>query len=362
MHFGGPRGKRIRDNYRSIRTSDGPSGRPAQLMREIQGNTKSFTFRSPQGLLFATQFSQPALVMVQKAAFEELVQGGFVPDQAIFAGHSLGEYAALASFADVLSIEALVETVFLRGMVMQNAVPRDAAGRSEYGMVAANPSRVGKGFSSASLEAVVELVQKKTQKLIQIVNFNVAQMQYVVAGQLLALDALSEALKVVPAHARDAAGTEAAASAGCATAIANREACARAGVPFVLRRGTATIPLPGIDVPFHSRQLLAGVPAFRQLLEPRLDVDIVSGAMGRLVGKVGMIITALDACGAQRCTTHGQPTTNDSSLRRCYDAAVHPERDCRAVLHQPRVRFARGGAYGVARPTSAAGTAWGGVR
>ena len=51
VHFGGPRGKRIRDNYRSIRTSDGPSGRPAQLMREIQGNTKSFTFRSPQGLL-----------------------------------------------------------------------------------------------------------------------------------------------------------------------------------------------------------------------------------------------------------------------------------------------------------------------
>ncbi len=90
VYFGGPSGKRVRDNYRSIVTHDA-QGRTVPLIQEIQANTKSFTFRSPQGLLFATQFSQPALVLVQKAAFEELVEGGFVPDDACFAGHSLGE-------------------------------------------------------------------------------------------------------------------------------------------------------------------------------------------------------------------------------------------------------------------------------
>ena len=32
---------------------------------------------------------------------------------------------------------------------------------------------------------------------------------------------------------------------------------------IVLERGFATIPLPGIDVPFHSRYLWAGVMPFR---------------------------------------------------------------------------------------------------
>ena len=32
---------------------------------------------------------------------------------------------------------------------------------------------------------------------------------------------------------------------------------------IILERGYATIPLPGIDVPFHSRYLWAGVMPFR---------------------------------------------------------------------------------------------------
>ena len=32
---------------------------------------------------------------------------------------------------------------------------------------------------------------------------------------------------------------------------------------LVLERGFATIPLPGIDVPFHSKYLWAGVMPFR---------------------------------------------------------------------------------------------------
>lgn len=35
-----------------------------------------------------------------------------------------------------------------------------------------------------------------------------------------------------------------------------------------LERGFATIPLPGIDVPFHSRYLWAGVMPFRACMCP----------------------------------------------------------------------------------------------
>ena len=40
---------------------------------------------------------------------------GFVQKDCTFAGHSLGEYSALASIADVLAISALVDVVFYRG-------------------------------------------------------------------------------------------------------------------------------------------------------------------------------------------------------------------------------------------------------
>jgi fatty acid synthase subunit beta len=41
---------------------------------------------------------------------------------------------------------------------------------------------------------------------------------------------------------------------------------------IILERGFATIPLPGIDVPFHSRYLWAGVMPFRAC-EASCDVD-----------------------------------------------------------------------------------------
>lgn len=162
---------------------------------------------------------------------------------ATFAGHSLGEYAALAAFANVLNIEALMDVVFYRGMTMQfgtfsssglfwgcgeermvyrqlcvlecrtlggcengggmrvavrkqscvfsrevgsfcverasdtgpthspyshtrthtqqtPAVKRNKDGTSDYGMIAANPSRVGGGFNEGHLHAVVDTVSR----------------------------------------------------------------------------------------------------------------------------------------------------------------------------------------------------------
>ena len=168
-----------------------------RIFKDITEETNSFTFRSPTGLLSATQFTQPALTLMEKASFEDLKSKGLIPAEATFAGHSLGEYAALASLADVMSIESLVEVVFYRGMTMQVAVPRDELGRSNYGMIAVNPSRVSPTFSQEALEFVVKIVDKKTGWLLEIVNYNVENQQYVAAGDLRALDTLTNVLNFV---------------------------------------------------------------------------------------------------------------------------------------------------------------------
>jgi fatty acid synthase subunit alpha, fungi type len=67
---------------------------------------------------------------------------GLVQPKSPFGGHSLGEYAALASVADVLPISSLIEVVFYRGLTMNRAVQRDAQGRSNFSMMAVNPSRL----------------------------------------------------------------------------------------------------------------------------------------------------------------------------------------------------------------------------
>ena len=140
IFFGGEKGKKIKENYTSMMFETIVDGelKSEKIFKDIVDTTTSYTFQSPTGLLSATQFTQPALTLMEKAAFEDLKAKGLIPNDAPFAGHSLGEYAALASLADVMSIESLVEVVFYRGMTMQVAVPRDSLGRSNYGMIAVN--------------------------------------------------------------------------------------------------------------------------------------------------------------------------------------------------------------------------------
>lgn len=43
--------------------------------------------------------------------------------------------------------------------------------------------------------------------------------------------------------------------------------------PIILSRGQATIPLQGIDVPFHSAELRSGVAAWRKFLLSRIQPE-----------------------------------------------------------------------------------------
>jgi hypothetical protein len=79
------------------------------------------------------------------------------PD-ATFAGHSLGEFSALASVADILPNSYLVDVMFYRGLTMQCAVEHDEQSRSNYAMCAINSSHVSKTFDDAALREVIDTI------------------------------------------------------------------------------------------------------------------------------------------------------------------------------------------------------------
>jgi fatty acid synthase subunit beta len=138
----------MRDNYRALRyvAPDGDASKPIQIFPDIDHNTASYTFSSDAGLLFATQFTQPALTLTEVAIYEDLKSRGLVSTTTAFAGHSLGEYAAIAAFGGLVPLETLMAIAFYRGLSMHAAVQRDPAGRSAFAMCALNPSRLSQGM------------------------------------------------------------------------------------------------------------------------------------------------------------------------------------------------------------------------
>lgn len=299
IHFGGPRGKAIRQNYMAMTfetvAADGTT-KSEKIFKEVDENTTSYTYRSPTGLLSATQFTQPALTLMEKASFEDMLSKGLVQRDSSFAGHSLGEYSALAALADVMPIESLVSVVFYRGLTMQVAVERDASGRSNYSMCAVNPSRISKTFNEQALQYVVENIAEETKWLLEIVNYNIANMQYVCAGDLRALDTLTGVTNYLKAQKIDIQALMETLSIEDVKAhlVEIIRECARQTVakptPLDLQRGFATIPLKGIDVPFHSTFLRSGVKPFRSFLLKKINKTTIDP--GKLVGKYIPNVTA----------------------------------------------------------------------
>ncbi|EEH21369.2 hypothetical protein PABG_03585 [Paracoccidioides brasiliensis Pb03] len=292
IHFGGPRGKIIRQNYMSMTfetvNADG-SIKSERIFKDVNENSTSYTYRSPTGLLSATQFTQPALTLMEKASFEDMRSKGLVQRDSSFAGHSLGEYSALAALADVMSIESLVSVVFYRGLTMQVAVERDEQGRSNYSMCAVNPSRISKTFNEQALQYVVENISEETGWLLEIVNYNIANLQYVCAGDLRALDTLTNVLNVLKAQKIDITTLMSTMSLDDVRAhlVEIITSCSQLTsskpLPLTLERGFATIPLKGIDVPFHSTFLRSGVKPFRSFLLKKINKTTIDPS--KLVGK-----------------------------------------------------------------------------
>ncbi|KAJ1994195.1 fatty acid synthase alpha subunit Lsd1 [Dimargaris cristalligena] len=288
VHFGGAKGQAIRKNYISmtydVMDNDGRI-KTLPLFPQVSETTPFYTFTAHNGLLSATQFTQPALTLMERAAFEDTKDKGLIQKNACFAGHSLGEYAALAAIGD-LPLEQLVDVVFYRGMTMQSAVERDAEGRSNYGMCAINPSRVSKNFTEEALLYIVDTIAHESRGLLEIVNFNVETWQYIASGELANLDVLANVLNFMKKAKVDLAQLMETTpldkvkeqlieivSEVLQKVKAKRE---QNGGQVILERGFATIPLKGIDVPFHSSFLLSGVTPFRSYLSKRISPSFIN--------------------------------------------------------------------------------------
>ncbi len=188
----------------------------------LSQNLSQIMWEGPKETLTLTENAQPALLAVSMAVMRVLEQekGFSLKGKVKFvAGHSLGEYSALAA-AGAFSLADAVRLLKLRGQAMQAAVP------------------VGKGAMSALLGVGIDVARKVAQAaaqgdVCQIANDN-EPLQVVLSGDKSALDRVLEV-----------------------------------GKQFGVRR---TVPLP-VSAPFHCALMQ---PAADAMAEALASVDVQS--------------------------------------------------------------------------------------
>jgi [acyl-carrier-protein] S-malonyltransferase len=122
-------------------------------------------FEGPMEELTQTVNLQPAVTVVNLALLEAVRKQGIQPD--LCAGHSLGEYSALAA-AGVISAEDCLKLVFKRGQLMNREATRHQGAMSAI---------VGLG-----IEQIEQIVSQAAQKgVVAVANHNSAE-QIVITG------------------------------------------------------------------------------------------------------------------------------------------------------------------------------------
>jgi len=151
----------------------------AEVDEALSQSLSRLMFEGPESDLILTENAQPALLAASLAVIRVLESEGglmFGRDVAYVAGHSLGEYSALAA-ARAVTIADAVRLVKLRGQTMQRAVP------------------LGKGAMAALLgldveaarAVVVEAVRSQPDEICAVANDN-APGQVVVSGHYKAIE------------------------------------------------------------------------------------------------------------------------------------------------------------------------------
>ncbi|KAI1171725.1 enoyl reductase domain of FAS1 [Nemania sp. FL0916] len=299
IHFRGPQGRKVLENYLAMKTekvSGDGSTRLVPVLPGLTSSSTSYTFSDPRGLLHATAFAQPAIVLLEKATMMHMKANGLVQDGASFAGHSLGEYGALYSLAEFVESKLMLSIIFYRGLVMQFAVKRDNDGNSGYSMVAVNPTRVGRYFDEKAVRKVIDTIGRQSGELLEVVNFNLADEQYVCAGHVRNIFTLTEVLNFLSSKGQAGPNMvkEFINAQDWRESILGEEISAKVAesqtlpLSTELSRGKATIPLVGIDIPFHSKVLRPGVTAYRRFLQQCIRANDIrpEGLVGKFTPNV----------------------------------------------------------------------------
>ena len=253
------------------------------------------TYSHPDGVLYPTQFTQVAMATLGCAQIAALKEAGVLDNTAAFGGHSVGEYNALAAYAEVLSLEAVLEIVYVRGLTMDRLVERDAEGYSRYGLGALRPHKMGMRADEVT-DYIAETIEV-TGEFLEVVNYNVAGRQYAIAGTVDGLLAIEE----------------------------NAEHWAPGQRAFV--------PIPGIDVPFHSSRLVDGVDDFRAHLDELIPQDIdLEVLVGRYVPNLVARPFALDRDFVEAIAEVVDSPRITAILEDFAAAAAHPQRLGRTLL------------------------------
>jgi len=126
--------------------------------RKLDVALSNLIFHGPQEELTITYNAQPALLTTSYAFFTALTEAGITPDYT--AGHSLGEYTALAA-AGAMSFEDAVYTVRKRGEFMEQAVP------NKQGSMAAIL-----GMDRELLADITAEITETTGETVQLANIN----------------------------------------------------------------------------------------------------------------------------------------------------------------------------------------------
>ena len=139
-------------------------------------------FEGPSDLLNETENTQPAIFLVSYSIFKLIKnETSFEIDKAnYFAGHSLGEYSALAC-SNVINFEDTIKLLKIRGQAMQNAIPKN-----EGGMIAVLGENINK------IEALIN--NNKNNFECYLANDN-SNGQVVISGKKINLDKFEVELK-----------------------------------------------------------------------------------------------------------------------------------------------------------------------
>jgi [acyl-carrier-protein] S-malonyltransferase len=173
-------GKDLADSYQEARNVF------AEVDDALGFKLSTIMFEGPDDSLRLTENAQPALMAVSVAVTRVLASRGFtLKDNAAYvAGHSLGEYAALAA-AEAFSLADAARLLKIRGQAMQQAVP------------------VGQGAMAAILGLDLETVLRAANdasdgEVCGVANDN-APGQVVISGHVGAVNRAIELLKAAGA-------------------------------------------------------------------------------------------------------------------------------------------------------------------